>query len=312
MPTSPTPSPPDFSRTALPTALKFWGNLSKLGTHPLAQLHIVQARRRQAGYSDSPHGHALALRDILRNAIATLGPEQPPAPMGEKRWRPYFILNEHYLEGHSPSEVAGRLNVERDTYNHELARALDMLGDALRLQEETHAPPTAAPTREGAPFLAPPPPAYALVGRDDLLHALKQRLLADAQPAVLALSGLPGVGKTALATALAHDREILAHFHDGVLWAGLGRSPDLPALLRAWGTALGIPAGELAGPREIAELAQAVHTAIGLRRILLIADDVWQLEAAQALHVGGPFCGHLLTTRLAVLARQFAYGGAVA
>jgi tetratricopeptide (TPR) repeat protein len=49
-----------------------------------------------------------------------------------------------------------------------------------------------------------------------------------------------------------------------------------------------------------------VHKAIGLRCMLLVADDAWQVEAALALKVGGPNCAHLLTTRLAAVALDFA------
>src|SRR5579863_7578399 len=80
----------------------------------------------------------------------------------------------------------------------------------------------------------PPPPAgeHGLVGRDELLRKLKERLLTGKRVAISALNGLPGVGKTALATALAHDEEVRAHFSDGILWAGLGYEPDVLGLLK--------------------------------------------------------------------------------
>ena len=45
---------------------------------------------------------------------------------------------------------------------------------------------------------------HSLVGRDGLFRQLKQRLLSENPVALSAINGLPGVGKTALATALAH------------------------------------------------------------------------------------------------------------
>jgi hypothetical protein len=62
------------------------------------------------------------------------------------------------------------------------------------------------------PFLAPQLPSYImpcgynLVGRDDLLKQLKGQLLAG--KSIIALHGLPGVGKTALAVALAHEPQV--------------------------------------------------------------------------------------------------------
>src|SRR5437762_2702072 len=90
------------------------------------------------------------------------------------------------------------------------------------------------------PFLAPPRPPFELVGRDDLLRELKSRLFAGGNLSIVALNGLPGVGKSALAVALAYDLEVLSHFHDGVLWAGLGRGADVLSQLGAWGLALDI------------------------------------------------------------------------
>ena len=109
-----------------------------------------------------------------------------------------------------------------------------------------------------------------------------------------------------MAITLAHDPEILEHFQDGVLWVGLGRQPDVLAWLGSWATAIGIPAEIIAPRSEIAERAAVIHAAIGLRRILLIIDDAWQIEAALAFKVGGPNCAHLVTTRLANVALDFA------
>ena len=120
------------------------------------------------------------------------------------------------------------------------------------------------------------------------------------------LNGLPGVGKTALALALAHDHEVLGHFQDGVLWAGLGRQPDVLAHLGVWAVAVGMPATTWPRLTSIEARAQALHAAIGMRRMLLVADDAWQVEVALTFKVGGPNCAHLLTTRLSAIALDFA------
>jgi tetratricopeptide (TPR) repeat protein len=163
--------------------------------------------------------------------------------------------------------------------------------------------------QQTVPFLAPPRPSYYLTGRDELLHDLKQQLLAGKSLALSALNGLPGVGKTALAIELAHDRNILAQFHDGILWAGLGRRPDVLAVLSTWGTALGISSDEIAKLTGIEDWAKAIHTAIAMRRMLLVVDDAWQVEEALAFRVGGPNCAHVLTTRLPEVALRFAGEG---
>src|SRR5262249_12973103 len=86
----------------------------------------------------------------------------------------------------------------------------------------------------------PLPRARALIGREQDLARIKQRLQSGGNAALTVLHGLPGVGKTALATALAHDPEIRAYFSGGVLWAGLGPNPNIPGLLSRWAGLLGL------------------------------------------------------------------------
>jgi molecular chaperone DnaK len=166
-------------------------------------------------------------------------------------------------------------------------------------------------TERTIPFLAPPQSSRELVGRAVLLQGLKQQLFAGGSLALSALHGLPGVGKTALALALAHEREVLGHFCDGVLWAGLGRESNVLAYLSTWGIALGIPQSEIEKQTNLSTLTQAVHKAIGSRRMLLVIDDAWSVEAALAFKLGGPHCAHVVTTRLPQVAEAFAGGGTV-
>jgi tetratricopeptide (TPR) repeat protein/transcriptional regulator with XRE-family HTH domain len=151
--------------------------------------------------------------------------------------------------------------------------------------------------------------ARTLVGRDDLIQQLKQRLLAGGRVALSALNGLPGVGKTALATALAHDAEVRAHFPDGILWAGLGDRPDVLGLLSRWGTLLNNAPADQAQRSLPAAWAACIHAAIGQRRMLLIIDDAWDITHALAFQVGGSHCAHLVTTRFPEIARRFAADG---
>lgn len=149
-----------------------------------------------------------------------------------------------------------------------------------------------------------------LVGREELLVRLKQRLCGEEQPAIVALNGLPGVGKTALAMKLAYDAEVREFFQDGILWAGLGPQPDVMDLLGRWGRLLAIPAAT-AGKLETSEAwAKAVRAALGQRQMLLVIDDAWQIEDALAFQVGGPHCSYLVTTRYPHLAVQLAAHGA--
>jgi len=145
-----------------------------------------------------------------------------------------------------------------------------------------------------------------LVGREALMSHLKTCLVARGQPASLALTGLPGVGKTALAVALAHDPQVQAHFPDGILWASLGPQANVLGVLARWAHLLGLMTGESVGRRSLQDWGEAIRFAIGHQRMLLVIDDAWGIEAALACKVGGRHTAYVLTTRLAVIALQFA------
>jgi tetratricopeptide (TPR) repeat protein/transcriptional regulator with XRE-family HTH domain len=154
-------------------------------------------------------------------------------------------------------------------------------------------------------------PATRLVGRDNELVQLKQRLFNGGSVALTALNGLPGVGKTALSIELAHDLDIRAHFHDGILWAALGPEPNIPGLLTRWGTLLGLSSTEISGLSDNDARAIAVNRAIGSRQLLLVIDDAWHVEDALALKIGGLNCAHLVTTRFPTIATAIASEGAI-
>ncbi|MFL5691574.1 MAG: NB-ARC domain-containing protein, partial [Ktedonobacteraceae bacterium] len=149
-----------------------------------------------------------------------------------------------------------------------------------------------------------------LVGREDLLDHLKQRLFSHHNLVLTALNGLPGVGKTALAVALVHDNDVGELFHHGILWAGLGPQPNVLGQLSRWGTLLGISAAQGSKLTSIEAWAQAIHAALGSRSMLLVIDDAWEIDHALAFKVGGPNCAYLLTTRFPHIAVQFAADGA--
>ncbi len=97
-------------------------------------------------------------------------------------------------------------------------------------------------------FVNVPPKPRLVVGREAVMDRLVARLCAGTSTA-LSAEGLPGVGKTTLAVALAHDPRILAHFADGVLWAGLGPNGDPVEALGRWAGALHIDVSDKADAR---------------------------------------------------------------
>ncbi|HZU66542.1 MAG TPA: tetratricopeptide repeat protein [Ktedonobacteraceae bacterium] len=157
------------------------------------------------------------------------------------------------------------------------------------------------------PMLPPPTGDTAKpIGRDGVLSQLREHLCEGKGEVLAAINGLPGVGKTTLAIELAHDEQVLARYKDGVLWAGLGPTPDVFATLNHWGTLLGIPAQQAAKLKSIEDWSRTLRAVIGQRQLLLVIDDAWRIEAALAFKVGGSRCAYLLTTRFPNIALHFA------
>jgi hypothetical protein len=151
-----------------------------------------------------------------------------------------------------------------------------------------------------------PPMPQIVVGREKDLEELKVKLgLRDerekATAVLTAIRGWPGVGKTTIASVLAHDPEIARAFPDGVLWTSLGQEPNLLSEMAAWGRALGTD--ELLRARSIQEAQAQLAALLRNKRMLLLIDDVWETAHAVPFNVGGPGCATLITTRLNDVAR---------
>ncbi len=155
----------------------------------------------------------------------------------------------------------------------------------------------------GIPFQAPPLPTY-YVERPEYSQNLKTRLLTESSDVhtlvVTAIHGLGSVGKSTIATALAHDQEVQAHFRDGILWATLGQQPNLLSLLSGWVQALGDYSFKATSTEAT---SNQLRTLLDDKAVLLVVDDAWNTEDAQAFNVGGARCQVLVTTREAEIAQ---------
>ena len=158
--------------------------------------------------------------------------------------------------------------------------------------------PTAQTTYVNVPSM----PSH-FVGRETLVDELATALISG-QNRALSAEGLPGVGKTTLAVALAHHKAVLESFSDGVLWAGLGPNGDPLIALDDWAVALGTDVTSLP---DVMQRSDAIKRAISDKKMLIVWDDVWTLPADPGwLRCGGPNCAHLLTTRDHTVASAFA------
>ncbi|MFM9593417.1 BTAD domain-containing putative transcriptional regulator [Streptomyces scabiei] len=212
---------------------------------------------------------------------------------------------------HRTGRQAEALAVHRDLR----ARLLDELGvepgpavrdahvEILRAPagEDPGAP--AADTPADAPPLPaqlPPPPAH-FTGREQALAELREALGRGAYEAsgTVVLSGMAGVGKSALALHLAHG--LAEHFPDGQLYINLhgatpGMTPLTPAqalaaLLRDLGTA----------PRRIPEhpdaAAALLRSTLAPTRTLLVLDDAANAAQVRPLLPAGAGCAVIVTSR---------------
>jgi tetratricopeptide (TPR) repeat protein len=157
-------------------------------------------------------------------------------------------------------------------------------------------------------FASVPAQGPRLVGRDRTFAEMRARV---ADGGKVALHGLPGAGKSALALALAYDEATLVRFSGGVLWAGLGPQPNADNILDLWGVALGVDAAS-SGRRSptAAERAQRLNahlqSVLGGKPFLIVLDDAWTPEAVLDFEsFATPGYAVLLTTRDATLARRF-------
>ena len=169
-----------------------------------------------------------------------------------------------------------------------------------------------APPASSGVSSVPPLPPHFLPRKQDF-DALKASLLTPAAgPAggpvtrqAVGVLGMGGIGKSVLAAAVAADEEVHAAFSQsspagaepggGVFWVAVGQAPDIVHLQLELAAAA---AGETRLVRGSAQQARlALSRLFHDRRILLVLDDVWDLDAAAALDVIGPRGRLLITTR---------------
>lgn len=114
---------------------------------------------------------------------------------------------------------------------------------------------------------------------------------------VAAISGLPGVGKTALATRVAH--RLRGAFPDGQLYARLtqggSRPRDVAAVLADLMLATGLCPSSI--PDGLDQREAAYRSWLADRRVLIVLDDAADATQVRPLLPGTPGCAVLATSR---------------
>ena len=154
-----------------------------------------------------------------------------------------------------------------------------------------------------------PPYPRPFVGRDAVVGDISALLSAagDGSRPVVAVRGLPGSGKSAVATAVAEG--LRSTFPGGVLWGSVGPNPSPLSVLARWGRALGTP--DLEGYQDVGAASARMKAVLRERKTLLVLDDIWGVEHARHFEVGGPQSATLATTRSRVTALGITPGGTV-
>lgn len=118
---------------------------------------------------------------------------------------------------------------------------------------------------------------------------------------VVSITGMPGVGKTALAVHAAH--RLRGRFEDGQLFARLGGDRADPVdpgtVLQGFLVSLGVPSGQI--PEGLEEKAKLFRTCTSGQRVLIVLDNAASADQVEHLVPGGPQCGVIVTSRPHIL-----------
>lgn len=179
--------------------------------------------------------------------------------------------------------------------------------------ERGHAlPPALAAAVHVAPRQLPAAPR-GFIGRADELQALFGLLERDSGETggvvIAALTGMAGIGKTALAVHWAH--RVADRFPDGQLFVNLrGFSSDAPVMpteaICSLLTALGAPPARI--PPDTDGQAALYRTLLVGRRMLIVLDNAQNAEQIRPLLPGSPGCLVLVTSRNLLLGLAAAEG----
>ncbi|MEU5880135.1 BTAD domain-containing putative transcriptional regulator [Spirillospora sp. NPDC047279] len=181
------------------------------------------------------------------------------------------------------------------------------------LRAEAEAEPAPSPAVAPPPVPAPPapvPPAPAppaalpadladFTGRAAAIERLTSLLTVAERtaPAIAAVSGIGGVGKTALAVHVGHA--VRASYPGGQLYVdlhGAGAHPAEPAaVLGEFLRALGVPGAAV--PETEGERAALYRTRLAGARVLIVLDNARDAAQIRPLLPGSPGCAVLVTSR---------------
>ncbi len=184
-------------------ALRAWHNSGDDSADSLSYLLLVQAQMAAAPHAKGPAAR-LAVNQVLLNALEEIAVQDETAVR---------VLKLRFLSQHSLLMVANQLNVSEHTVSRMQRAAIDQLTAAIYRQELT----LRDSKIQAITALLPPATYSELFGVVETQTDLAARLRDPGSPWVIAVTGLGGIGKTALADSVV--RRLVPEFHfDDVVW----------------------------------------------------------------------------------------------
>ncbi|MFF3013468.1 BTAD domain-containing putative transcriptional regulator [Streptomyces sp. NPDC057939] len=267
-----------------------------------AQTHPRRVRLQEllmtALYETGRQTEALDVHARAHEALR--GSDGPGTGAGLDRIRRRILAGPGAADDVAPGPVSGPGSAEHPPRTESDASPPEPGRATVRSAPSAASPPVAlpsAPTAVMSPTLGLPPDTADLVGRDAEIVRLRQVLEGGSVAALGAISGMGGVGKTALAVRVAH--EAAANFPDGVFFVDLcgmdARPADPHEVLGDLLRALGVTPAQL--PADTAERVALHRSLLSERRVLLVLDNAHDLRQIRDLLPTAPGCGLLVTSR---------------
>lgn len=225
----------------------------------------------------------------------------------------YHLMRALYRSGRRAEAVETYLEGYRtlvDGLGLEPSRDLRDMHQAILVSDElTEVPSTvvvASSPIPGEPRELPRD-SVCLVGRECEMASLGEHLKeADngLGPMIATISGVAGVGKSALAIRIAHL--LSEKLFEGQFFASIGDGESDPhAVLRRFLRMLGVPDAEI--PHGLAERSALYRACLANRRFVLVIDDVETEAQVRPLLPAGPGCAALITSRRRLTALDGVY-----
>ncbi|MFE3027993.1 NB-ARC domain-containing protein, partial [Nocardia tengchongensis] len=150
----------------------------------------------------------------------------------------------------------------------------------------------------GTPFIGDVPYVPGrYVARTKLVDAIRESVFACA---TVGLFGMGGAGKTTLAAAIARDPDTQEAFADGIIWVKATRDATPVRLQELLAEKLN---GKTVSFTTVDQGRDRLAELLGGSAVLLVVDDVWDIDALQALDVVGSRSTLLFTTRNRAIVR---------